>query len=99
MSNYITEELQEKIDMFLSGIYTDYSDMGYEKTTRAEAEKEVTRLIHNEANKRVAAVLERLEEQAIDAQYYIPNSPDDTYTSGEVVRLSNIKQEKERLLK
>lgn len=42
-------------------------------------------------------LLDELEEKAIDAQYYIPNSPDDTYTSGEVVRLSDIEAKRKEL--
>jgi len=47
-------------------------------------------LVHQE----VRAVLDRLTEKSVEAQYYIPNSPDDTYTSGEVVRLSTIAAER-----
>lgn len=57
----------------------------------------LSKLITSHTNNRIEEVLSRLEEQGIDAQYYIPNSPDDTYTTGEVVRLSAIETERKRL--
>lgn len=47
-------------------------------------------------NSEVTAVLNELEEQSIDANYYIPNSPDDTYTNGEAVRVEAIQSIKEK---
>lgn len=47
-------------------------------------------------NQQIKSVLDELENEAIDANYYIPNHPDDEYTSGEVVRLSTIQKIRSR---